>query len=213
MSKKNANQPAGQKASKRGTKHTETPAVKNETAPSAEIGTEEKTSLPPAESVSSTQTPDNPASNPPAMTPATSSRSMSMKNLNLTLSKAPRKDKRLVIYNIEGRTGSVQFLSTLFGGDQDSQGTPPEKLTLNGEFAEPKAKVAKVNETPEERKARLKALPKLTLAEKVAKAEQRTSKLKAKLEADAAKAAAKQAAAAGTPAGAPAETPATPVTV
>jgi hypothetical protein len=40
-----------------------------------------------------------------------------MKNLTLGRSTAARKTNRLVIYKIEGRTGSVQFLSTLFGGD------------------------------------------------------------------------------------------------
>ena len=106
-------------------------------------------------------------------------RSMKMAELVLTRSTADRKSKRLVIYNFEGRKGSVQFLSTLFGGDQKSVGNPPDKLTLIGEFAEPK--VAKPKETPEERKARLAALPKPTLAEKVAKAEERAAKLREKL--------------------------------
>lgn len=117
----------------------------------------------------------------PAQQPAGggTARRMEMADLKLVRSTADRKNKRLVIYNIEGRTGSVQFLSTLFGGDQNSQGNPPESLTLSGEFAEPKAPKAK--ETPEERKARLAALPKPTLAEKVAKAEERAAKLREKL--------------------------------
>lgn len=110
---------------------------------------------------------------------AVTTRSMTMADLKLKLSTGERKSKRLVFYDIEGRTGKVQFLSTLFGGDQKSQGNPPAELTLTGEFAEPKAPKAK--ETPEERKARLKALPKLTLAEKVARAEERAAALKAKL--------------------------------
>lgn len=118
-----------------------------------------------------------PAAQPPAGNGA--ARSMVNMDLVLTRSNVDRKNKRLVIYNIEGRTGSVQFLSTLFGGDQKSQGNPPEKLTLSGEFAEPKQPKAK--ETPEERKARLAALPKPTLAEKVAKAEERAAKLREKL--------------------------------
>ncbi len=35
-----------------------------------------------------------------------------METITLVRSTAPRKDQRLVIYNIQGRTGSVQFLST-----------------------------------------------------------------------------------------------------
>lgn len=124
----------------------------------------------------------------PVATPVTG-RSMKHMELVLTKSPAPRKSKRIVIYNIEGRTGSVQFLSTLFGGDQKNEGTPPEKLTLSGEFAEPKVKVAKEKETPEQRKARLAALPKLTLAEKIANAEKRAEELRAKLAKQTAKAA------------------------
>ena len=60
--------------------------------------------------------------------------------ITLVRSSAARKDPRLVIYNIEGRTGSVQFLSTLFGGTQTSQGNPPERMTLVGEFAPPRVK-------------------------------------------------------------------------
>jgi hypothetical protein len=115
----------------------------------------------------------------PVAQPATPARSMKTMDLTLTRSTSPRKSQRLVIYNIEGRSGSVQFLSTLFGGDQKSIGNPPATLTLSGEFAE--ARVAKPKETKEERKARLAALPKPTLAEKVAKAEARAEALRAKL--------------------------------
>jgi hypothetical protein len=104
-----------------------------------------------------------------------------MKNLTLTRSTAPRKTARLVIYNIEGRTGSVQFLSTLFGGDQKTQGNPPATLTLTGEgFAEPRQK-----ETKEERKARLALLPKPTLQQKAASLRERLAKMEAKLNAPA----------------------------
>ena len=96
-----------------------------------------------------------------------------MENLTLVRSTAARKDPRLVIYNIEGRTGSVQFLSTLFGGTQSSQGNPPEKLTLSGTFAAPKPK-----ETPEERKARLAAI---TPEQKLSAMEVKIAKMKAKL--------------------------------
>ena len=91
--------------------------------------------------------------------------------INLTRSTAPRKDARLVIFNLEGRTGSVQFLKTLFNQD-----AIPATLTLTGEFAAPKVK-----ETPAERKARLALLPKLTPAERVAKMEERLANMKAKL--------------------------------
>ena len=137
-----------------------------------------------------------PANTETAATP--SRRPMNMETLKLTISTAPRKSKRLVIYNIEGRTGSVQFLSTLFGGSQTDPGTPPASLELSGEFATPKPKaVPRASETPEERKARLAALPKLTLEEKVAKQEERTNALRAKL---AAQKAAAEAAAATAPA-------------
>ena len=75
-----------------------------------------------------------------------------MENLTLVRSTAPRKDPRLVIHNIEGRTGSVQFLSTLFGGSQITRGNPPATLTLTGPFPPPKPK-----ETPEQRLAKMEA--------------------------------------------------------
>lgn len=113
--------------------------------------------------------------------PATGSpeRRMTTMELTLTRSEAPRKSKRLVIYNIDGRKGSIQFLSTLFGGSQNDVGNPPAQLKLVGEFAEPKQ--PKPKETPEERKARLAALPKPTLEEKVKKAEERAARLREKL--------------------------------
>lgn len=126
--------------------------------------------------VKSTQSPGNvPAS---ATTNVTGDSDI-METLKLTRSAAPRKTNRLVIYNIEGRTGSVQFLSTLFGGSKDSVGNPPAELELMGEFAP--ARVNKPKETAEERKARLAALPKLTPAERLAKMEEKVAKAKAKL--------------------------------
>lgn len=92
------------------------------------------------------------------------------KKMELTFvrSKAERKDSRLVIYNFaDGRPGSVQFLRTAFPEQI------PETITMSGDFAE--------KETPEQRKARLASLPKLTVAEKVAKGEERLAKLRAKL--------------------------------
>jgi rRNA maturation protein Rpf1 len=97
-------------------------------------------------------------------------------DLTFTRSKAARKDDRLVIFNFaDGRPGSVQFLRTAFPEQV------PETITMSGDFAEKTERVAKAKETPEERKARLANLPKLTLAEKVAKAEERAAKLRAKL--------------------------------
>ena len=96
-----------------------------------------------------------------------------MKTITLVRSTAPRKDQRLVIYNIQGRTGSVQFLSTLFGGSQTDQGNPPPTLTLTGTFAAPKPK-----ETPEEREGAPQAI---MPAGRLAKMEARVAKMKAKL--------------------------------
>jgi len=93
--------------------------------------------------------------------------------LNLVRSDSPRKDTRSVVFNIEGRKASVAFPKTLFGANA------PDKLSIEGEFADPRT--AKAPETKEERKARLAALPKLTLAEKIAKREEALSKMKAKL--------------------------------
>lgn len=57
--------------------------------------------------------------------------------------------------------------------------TAPQNIEVEGAFAA--AKVARVKMTPEERKAANAARPKLTLAEKVARAEKRAAALKAKL--------------------------------
>jgi hypothetical protein len=91
-------------------------------------------------------------------------------DINLVRSPKQRKNPRLVIFTIEGRPGSVQFFRTLFPKDM------PARLTLSGEFAAPKVK-----ETPEQRKARLKALPKLTPAERLARMEKRVANMRAKL--------------------------------
>lgn len=101
-------------------------------------------------------------------------------DINLVPSTASRKDKRLVIFNFEdGRAGSVQFLKTLFGDNT------PGALTLSGDsLSEAKPKAApKVKETPAERKARMAMLPKLTPAQKLAKAEEKVAALRKKLEA------------------------------
>jgi hypothetical protein len=92
-------------------------------------------------------------------------------DITLTRNPAQRKNPRLVIFNIEGRPGSVQFFRALF-----PLNAVPERLTLIGEFAAPKVK-----ETPEERKARLAAMPKMTPAERLAKMEASVAKMKARL--------------------------------
>jgi hypothetical protein len=124
--------------------------------------------------VSSTSTTIQDAGMPPAAT-----KEKKNMDVTLTLNKEPRKSKRIVIFN--GPLNSVQFLRTAFPGDKNTLEGVPETITVSGEFAEPKAKAEKIVETKEQRKARLAALPKLTLAEKVARAEKRAEELKAKL--------------------------------
>ena len=92
--------------------------------------------------------------------------------ITLARSTAQRKNPHLVMFKIDGRPGSVQFFRALFPKD-----AVPAQLRLTGEFAPPKVK-----ETPEERKARLKALPKPTAAERLAQMEARVAKMKAKLQ-------------------------------
>ena len=107
--------------------------------------------------------------------------------LNLTRQDITRKGtgrkNRLVVFTIDGRQGNVYFAPGLFAKD-----AVPAALKIEGEgFSDPKA--PKVAETKEERKARLAAMPKPTLAEQIAKADAKAAKLRAKLEAEAAKAA------------------------
>lgn len=93
--------------------------------------------------------------------------------MDITLSRndSPRRSL-MVVFTVEGRPGSVRFSKTLFV-DQ----TAPPTLTLSdAAFAAPRVK-----ETPAERKARLKALPKATPAERLVKMEVRLAKMKAKL--------------------------------
>ena len=93
-----------------------------------------------------------------------------MTEITLTHNVADRKTTRLVFFDIEGRSGKVQFLKTLFGTEI------PATLKLVGTFAPPRAK-----ETAAERKIRLAALPKLTLEQKIARREQQLAKMKAQL--------------------------------
>ena len=93
--------------------------------------------------------------------------------MDITLSRndSPRRSL-MVVFTVEGRPGSIRFSKTLFV-DQ----TAPASLTLSdAAFAAPKVK-----ETAEARKARLKALPKATPAERLAKMEARLVKMKAQL--------------------------------
>lgn len=127
----------------------------------------------------------NPAE-PAAHQPVDPARSQNdMDQITLVRSTATRKDARLVIYNIEGRKGSVQFLGSLFEGGAAGA---PERLTLNSDVSFAQPRVAKPKETPEERKARLAALPKPTIEQQIAKAEEKARKLREKLERQAAKA-------------------------
>ena len=94
--------------------------------------------------------------------------------INLTRSDKQR-STQMVVYTVDGRPGSVRFSKTLFK-DKNA----PEKVTLVTEaFAGPKE--PKRQETKEERKARLAALPKPTAAEKVARMEAKLAKLRQKV--------------------------------
>lgn len=90
--------------------------------------------------------------------------------VNLTL-KGLDKSGRNAVY-----TGAAISLRFPIGAFENK--TPPATLDMGG-VAGPKA--PKVAETPEARKARLKAAPKPTLAERAAKAEERAASLRAKL--------------------------------
>lgn len=105
------------------------------------------------------------------------------KDENMTLSlKGLDKRSRNAIY-----TGAAVSIRIPVGAFPSK--TPPATLEFaDGSFAASREKKAPM--TAEERKAARKAQPQLTLAEKVAKAEERTAKLREKLAADAAKASA-----------------------
>lgn len=98
-----------------------------------------------------------------------------METVKLVLAPKQRKSKTLVIYNIEGRVGSVQFLRSLVGE------TPAPTLELSGEFVAAKEAAARVPRAKLSKEERA-ALPKPTLAEKVEKARLRAEKLQAKLD-------------------------------
>lgn len=96
--------------------------------------------------------------------------------LTLTRNDKPRKNARVAVFNIEGRQTSVSLPKSLFEG-----GNAPDSLELNSAASFASAPVAKAKETPEERKARLAALPKLTLAQKIESREKQIVAMKAKL--------------------------------
>ena len=124
----------------------------------------------------SSQTNNQPVANPAPGDGQTARPKEKPMTVNLVLAPKQRKSKQIVMFNIEGRRGQVQFQRSLFGE------SVPESLILDGDIAEPKAakvRTPKVKLTPEERAA----LPKPTLAEKVQKARERADKLAAKLNA------------------------------
>lgn len=122
---------------------------------------------------------DASATTPTESTPADAPGTAKDTKMNLTL-KGLDKRGRNAIY-----TGGAVALRFPIGAFENK--TAPASLAVDG-IAGPKA--AKVPETKEQRKARLAAAPKPTLAERVARAEKRTADLKAKLEKDNAAAAA-----------------------
>lgn len=100
-----------------------------------------------------------------------------MAEIALTVNTEPRKNTRVLVFDIPGRRASITVPKSLFGDNV------PTSLILTSDVdlapvAEPKPK-----ETKEERKARLAALPKKTPAEKLAALEAKAAKLRAKLEA------------------------------
>ena len=117
---------------------------------------------------------------PPVTSETTENRSQKM-NVNLTRSDKQR-STGMVVFLVEGRPGSVRFSKTLFKNQ-----TAPETIAVDTDaFGFGEARVARTQETKEERKARLKALPKLTPAEKLARLEAKIEKMRTKVNATAA---------------------------
>lgn len=100
--------------------------------------------------------------------------------IQLSRSTKATKSKWGIAYTGTGLRGAIRIPKTNFAGD------PPDTVTITGSFSEGKPVVASM--TKEERKAYLAGLPKLTLAEKIAKREKQLTAMKAKAEAEAAKA-------------------------
>jgi len=87
----------------------------------------------------------------------------------------PRKNARVAVFDVEGRKSAVTFPKSLFGDNV------PTDLMLQSDAPFAEVKAPKPQETKEERKARLAAMPKLTPEQKLAKLKERTAKLEAKL--------------------------------
>ena len=101
-------------------------------------------------------------------------------SITLTKSTKPRKSSS-VVYMGEGLRGGLRISKTAF-----IDGVAPDTFVVSSDvFAPVKTKIV---ETKEQRKARLAALPRLTLAEKIAKREEALARDKKKLEAQQAKA-------------------------
>lgn len=92
--------------------------------------------------------------------------------MKITFVRSDRQRKsQAVTYVAEGYNGSVRFSKTLFEGKAG-----PSQIAIDAvEFRAPRAA-----ETSEERKARLKALPKPTLEQQIAKREAALAKLREK---------------------------------
>jgi hypothetical protein len=100
--------------------------------------------------------------------------------LEFTHAPGARKDPRYVIFEFaDGRPGSIQFLRSAFPGEPTSEVGIPSTVSITGEFAEKAA--PKPKESAEERKARLANAPKLTPAQKLARAEEKVARLRAKV--------------------------------
>lgn len=94
--------------------------------------------------------------------------------MNQTLSLVKlSEDQKVAIY--KGLSANLRIPITSFVNR-----TPPPTFEVIGDFAEVTAREAKPKETAEERKARLSALPKLTLAEKVKRMEEKLTKMREK---------------------------------
>lgn len=106
-----------------------------------------------------------------AITPSTQSRSTQM-NQTLTL-KSINKKGTAAIFN--GLNSTVRIG---LGAFTDKKA--PQTVEIVGEFAPASARASKIVETKEERKARLAALPKLTLAQKIEKRELSLQKMRDK---------------------------------
>jgi len=96
-----------------------------------------------------------------------------MKTIVATLAPKQRKSKNIIMFNLGDRKNAIQLPRTLFGENL------PEgfSIELTGEFSDPVVAQPRKRLTKEERKA----LPKLTLEQRVAKAKEKADKLAAKL--------------------------------